>query len=99
MKRTRQKRKSQAQWQAIIEQYQASDVSGTQFCQAHDIAYGSFCKWRQRLLPQTRSPVEGDGITSLAPFIDVSALTHSAEKPWHIILKLGNGIELCLSQA
>lgn len=99
MKRTRQKRKSQAQWQAVIEQYQASGLSGSQFCQAHDIAYGSFCKWRQRLMPQTTLPTERDERVSLAPFIDVSALTRSTEKPWHIILKLGNGVELYLSQA
>lgn len=98
MKRTRQKRKSQIQWQAVIEQYQGSGLSGTQFCQAHDIAYGSFCKWRQRLLPQSTSPVERGESASTVPFIDVSALTQSPEKPWHIILKLGNGVELCLSQ-
>ena len=94
MKRTRQKRKSQAEWQAIIEQYRASGLSGSQFCQAHAIAYGSFCQWRQRFAPQTTSPNEGDE----RPFIDVSVLARSTEKPWHIILKLGNGVELCLSQ-
>ncbi len=99
MKRTRQKRKSQAQWQAIIEQYRASELSGLHFCQTHDIAYGSFCKWRQRLLSQTTTPAEGDEIASSAPFIDISALTRATERPWHIILKLGNGVELCLSQA
>lgn len=99
MKRTRRKRKSQAQWQAVIEQYQASGLSGTQFCQKNDIAYGSFCKWRQRLLSQATSHIERDEEASLAPFIDVSALTRSTEKSWHIILKLGNGIELCLSQS
>lgn len=91
MKRTRQKCKSQAQWQDVIEQYQASGLSSSQFYQAHAITYGSFCKWRQRLVPQTTSHTERDERVSLAPFIVVSALIRSTEKPWHTLLNLGSG--------
>ena len=95
MKRARQKRKSQHQWQTLIDQYQSSGLSGSQFCQTHKIAYGSFCKWRQRLSPPMAVPVAEN---ELASFIDVSALAGSTGRPWHITLKLGEGIELCLSQ-
>lgn len=99
MKRTSQKRHSKAQWQAIVEQYQASGLSGTQFCKAHGIAYASFCKWRQRFLLPENAHIECSKMAPLTQFIDVGSLSHQAEKPWHIVLKLGNGVELCLSQS
>ncbi|PTB84890.1 IS66 family insertion sequence hypothetical protein, partial [Pseudidiomarina aestuarii] len=51
-------------------------------------------KWRQRLAPQTeQAPVRQD-----TQFIDLSALAHQGNTRWHIVLSLGNGVELTLSQ-
>lgn len=84
--------RSAAQWQHFIGLWQASGQSAAQFCKAHDLGYVSFCKWRQRL-------VSDELQTSPAQFIDLSTLTQPATATrWNIVLCLGNGVELKLSQ-
>lgn len=86
-------RRTPAQWQNLIEQWQHSGQPATQFCKDNEVAYASFCKWRQRLNGE-QAPVGPDA----APrFIDLGALQSDAHH-WHIVLSLGNGVELKLSQ-
>jgi transposase-like protein len=87
-------RRSQQQWQNIINDFTESGLSGAQFCKQNDIRYASFSKWRKRLT-QNRNPLE----QSASSFIDLGQLTDNTDaSSWHITLKLGNGIELVLSQ-
>ena len=37
------------QWQAIIKQWQASELSAAAFCQQHDVVYHNFLYWRRKL--------------------------------------------------
>ena len=37
------------QWQAIIKQWQASELSAAAFCQQHDVVYHHFLYWRLKL--------------------------------------------------
>ena len=37
------------QWQAIIKQWQASELSAAAFCQQHDVVYHHFLYWRRKL--------------------------------------------------
>jgi hypothetical protein len=86
-------RRSREAWQQIIEQFQASGLSGAAFCKAHAIPYASFCQWRQTLsaVPATMStPTEGD-------FVDLQSLI-TRDGGWKIVLRLGADIELVLSQ-
>lgn len=39
----------QAEWQAHIDAYRASGLSGNGFCQAHDLIYHQFVYWRKKL--------------------------------------------------
>lgn len=85
-------RRTPEQWQAIINDFSASDLSGAQFCKQKNIQYASFCKWRQRLLNH-------QDVSAEPAFLDLSSLAGGATDPtWHITLKLGNGVELVLSQ-
>ncbi|MFY0678905.1 MAG: transposase, partial [Neptuniibacter sp.] len=100
MAQRRNTRRTQDQWQAIIDQQQQSGITVQQFCTEHGINPASFYKWRQRLAePQPAHDTENP-----SSFIDLSALSsnrtlHSSpDKPWHIVLSLGNGVELRLSQ-
>ena len=88
---TSHQRRPRSEWQAIIESFSRSGLSGAQFCKTQDIQYAAFCKWRQQLLPQAKP----------APsFIDLTTLpTDSCDTRWRITLKLGNGVELLLNQA
>ncbi len=84
--------RSAAQWQHFVELWQASDQSAAQFCKTHDLGYVSFCKWRQRFGTdeQQNAPTQ---------FIDLSTLTQTTGcARWTIVLSLGNGVELKLSE-
>jgi hypothetical protein len=38
----------QAEWQAHIDAYRASGLSGSRFCQANDLIYHQFVYWRRK---------------------------------------------------
>jgi transposase-like protein len=72
-------------------------LSSTEFCKKHGIAYSSFYKWCKKY-----SVSEGASVHRSSPpahFIDLQAMTAQYHSPWNIVLKLGNGVELLLSQA
>jgi len=87
--------RSAAQWQHFIELWHASGQSAAQFCKTHDLGYVSFCKWRQRFGAEY---VADEPHTSPTQFIDLSTLTRPTGARWAIVLSLGNGVELTLSQ-
>lgn len=89
--------RSRDQWQAIIDDFSSSGLSAPKFCEQHDVPYSSFSKWRQKLLS---SSVVSSSENSPASFLDLRSLAGAdAKNAWHITLKLGNGVELVLSQA
>ena len=45
---TKRPRRTCDQWQALITEYHASDLSAEAFCQLHDLGRMSFDKWRLR---------------------------------------------------
>jgi len=88
-------RRTAQQWQELVGAWQQSGQSVTRFCREQDIGYASFCQWRKRLLackaPQTgRAPEPA--------FIDLAPLNAPAASGWHIVLSLGQGVELTLRQ-
>ncbi len=92
------KRRTPEQWQTLVEQCHQSGLSGAKFCREHNIAYASFSKWRHKL---SAHPVALEA--PQASFIDLNLLSEkyvneAYHRPWHIVLKLGNGVELCLTQ-
>ena len=92
-------RRTSEQWHSIINDFSTSALSGAAYCKQHQIQYASFCKWRQKILPSTNTQQSS---TPSKPFIDISAMSHQhvqESSAWHITLKLGNGVELVLSQA
>ena len=94
------KRRTPSQWQSLVDQQKQSGLSVPKFCSEHSISPASFYKWRQRLETCERGP-ESKPEPS---FIDLSSFSSNtsnqadADKPWHIVLSLGNGVELRLSQ-
>jgi putative transposase len=85
------------QWQSIIDDFLSSDLSAPKFCEQHNLPYGSFAKWRLKLLPTATQP---DTKTAASSFIDLSTLSPlDNQHDWNITLKLGNGVELVLSQS
>ena len=92
------KHRTPEQWQALVDQQRDSGLSAPQFCKQENIGYASFCNWRKRLSdPSTNDSAE----SGEAGFLDLSSLmgnSSSSGPGWHIVLSLGNGVELRLSQ-
>ncbi|TQV65603.1 IS66 family insertion sequence element accessory protein TnpB [Exilibacterium tricleocarpae] len=85
------------QWQTLVDQFKDSGLSTKKFCANHGIGYANFCNWRRRLsTPDTDQP---KSLGSTPQFIDLGSLDRPGQRRWDIILKLGNGVELCLSQS
>ncbi|XOZ34858.1 IS66 family insertion sequence element accessory protein TnpA [Halomonadaceae bacterium KBTZ08] len=92
------KRRTPDQWQALVDQQRNSGLSAVQFCQQQGIGYASFCNWRKRL---SESPASDSAGSDEADFLDLSSLmgaSSSSGSGWTIVLSLGNGVELRLSQ-
>lgn len=92
------KRRSQDEWQALLEQQQTSGLSGPRFCKEHDISYASFNAWKRRLQKRDENPATVRSRSDPAGFIDLSQFSSPSNNGWRITLKLGNGVELELSQ-
>ena len=94
-----QKRRTPEQWQQLVEQWQDSGLSATRFCSINEVGYASFCNWRKRL---TETALQtGPAATSEPTFIDLNTLQSpdsTSNNGWNIVLSLGNGVELRLSQ-
>jgi putative transposase len=100
MTQHRAARKSLAEWQAIVTQYDNSGLSANKFCNIHNIGYVSFCRWRKRI-QESSEPKKGNvsAQTQPQPFIHVSDLAvMSPQQSWSITLDLGNGVQLTLNQ-
>jgi hypothetical protein len=86
------------QWQALVDLQRDSGLSAPQFCKQENIGYASFCNWRKRLSDQSTDDSAGSGE---AGFLDLSSLMDTSQSSgpgWNIVLSLGNGVELRLSQ-
>jgi len=92
------KHRTPEQWQALVDQQRDSGLSAPQFCKQEGIGYASFCNWRKRLSDQS---TDNSASSSEASFLDLSSLmgtSPSSGPGWNIVLSLGNGVELRLSQ-
>jgi hypothetical protein len=73
-------------------------LSATQFCKQEGVGYASFSNWRKRL---SVAPVADSADSGETGFLDLSSLmgaSPSSGSGWNIVLSLGNGVELRLSQ-
>lgn len=92
---TKPKRRTRDQWEQLVREWEQSGDSAKAFCTARAVGYASFCQWRKRLQPEEAYPKQEAEVPS---FIDLAALTGEGSRAWRIVLSLGNGVELRLSQ-
>lgn len=97
MSNTYTPRRSPEQWQALIDQWQQSGQSAKQFCKEQALGYASFCQWKKRLA-QSDENATAEASSPEPSFIDLASLGASQPGGWHIVLSLGGGVELTLSQ-
>lgn len=84
-------RRTAEQWALLMERFDQGGLSVQEFCDAEEIGHVSFYRWRKRLAKTDTRSIEPP------PFVDLSLLNHASKTgPWHIVLSLGDGVELTL---
>lgn len=86
-------RRSANDWQAIIDQYQASGLKASEFCRQNNIAASNFYLWRKKLLEEpapeksnAQSPVDPDHWQLITP--------PTEPQSWDLELSLPGGVTL-----
>ena len=97
MKHTYRPRQTPEQIRSFVTQFHQSELSSVAFCKKHGIAYSSFYKWCKKY--PVSAPASVNRSSPPTQFIDLQAMATPHHGVWNIVLKLGNGIELLLSQA
>ena len=86
-------RRSANDWQAIIDQYQASGLKASEFCRQNNITASNFYVWRKKLLEEAtpeksnaQSPVDPDHWQLITP--------PTEPQSWDLELSLPGGVTL-----
>jgi len=100
MKRTR---RTLEQWLELYEQWQESGLSAPVYCKSSGISYQSFQNFRSKFEKgELNISSASEEVSEIPAFIDLGSLSNMAsgrDSGWNITLRLGNGVELELSQA
>jgi len=81
----RYRRRSAAEWEAIIARQEDSGLSQEAFCQREGLARTTFERWRRKL----RGPAE-----KAVEFIDLTPALPPAARGWELEVRLPGGISL-----
>ena len=79
-------RRSEAEWQRLIDEQTDSGQTQAVFCAAKEISVASFQNWKRRLAAEV----------SPEPWLELGALAQQGTSGWDIELDLGDGVCLRL---
>jgi hypothetical protein len=82
-------RRSKAQWQTIIQEFEQSGLSGQDFCRDKGLAQSSFYKWCSLLKNKS------ENIPAPPSFLEITPPTTTASNPaqdWTVELCLGRDV-------
>jgi len=79
-------RRSQTEWQRLIDDQSDSGQTQAAFCAASGISVASFQNWKRRLAAEV----------SPAPWLELGTLAQQGTSAWDIELDLGDGVCLRL---
>lgn len=89
------KRRSAAQWRALLERQAASGQSVEAFCRSESMSPASFYRWRRLLLETMGDTETASPPVSEPAFLDLGTLG-GGRRRWDLELDLGAGIVLRL---
>ena len=93
------KRRSRAEWQALIDGQAASGLSQKAFCRQQGVPLATFGYWKRKLRAEAAGQVEEKNQTaSLEGWIELPVRGATSGSGWQIELDLGNGLCLRLRQ-
>jgi hypothetical protein len=87
----RNSRRSREEWERLMVEYEAGELSQRTFCTQRGLAYSSFGYWRKRLRGALLT--EDRPLPSLVELPSLSRLALEGA-PWRLELELGEGIVL-----
>jgi len=83
--------RSKAQWQALVTEYEASELTQQAFCKQHGIATSGLNKWRKRFSRST----ESEFVNITGQLCEAgSHKNHHPDNRWQVELQLGQGVVL-----
>jgi hypothetical protein len=88
-----QSRRSQDDWNQLMTEYEAGELTQRQFCERHQLAYSTFCYWRKRL---SAGAVGTELAATSVPLIELPLLPKRGQSDWRLELELGQGVVLRL---
>lgn len=88
-------RRTPMQWRAIFTQFEAGSLSATAFCKQQGIAYGSFMRWRQRVVAPTGETTQVPADDWVPIQLTAGQQDNNADaRDWDIELVLPGGVQL-----
>ena len=86
--------RSRSQWEALLEEFNAGELTKAAFCKKHRIATSSLYRWQQILSQDAGDTdfIDVTGPLSITPAVPV----HGLDNNWQVELELGAGIVLRL---
>ena len=94
------RRRSAAEWDALVRAYAKRTGTAPEFCREHGVAVSTLDWWRRRLEKTCSSGVRSKSrpVSAAQPmsFIELPATSSAARTPWDIELDLGEGMVLRL---
>jgi hypothetical protein len=81
-------RRSQADWEQLMAQYEAGGLKQRAFCEQHGLAYSTFCYWRKRLRQSTTIENHSEHL------FELPTLPVDKHPDWRVELDLGQGVVL-----
>ena len=81
-------RRSRADWEQLMEQYESGGLKQRAFCEQHGLAYSTFCYWRKRL----RQSASTENYSE--PLFELPMLPVDEHPDWRVELDLGQGVIL-----
>ena len=86
-----QSRRSQDDWNQLMTEYEAGELTQRQFCERHQLAYSTFCYWRKRL---SAGAVRTELAATSVPLLELPVLPMPEQTKWRLELELGQGVVL-----
>jgi hypothetical protein len=99
MSKIKRLRRSATMWRGLFSRQRSCGLTVTEFCRREGINAGLFRRWRSALdrsgVDSETAPESARGAKSIAPFIDLGALSSRGSR-FEVRLELGGGIVLNL---
>lgn len=92
-------RRTAAQWQGLMDRFEASGLTQVEFCRQNEVAFGTFSAWRRKLADREAQPLASPTGENL--FVEFAAQPprQLESSDWDVELALGGGMVLRLRQS